>query len=142
MVLYWALTGRTSKGESVCQTSESRQIESSSVAGTDRFCLPAWKQPLVAERCCCSFPSWPRLLALLRPSACPCATLCWPCLILFSYASPHLLEASRFQLWFLCISFPKDSYFMVSCLSVLRFVFMLPGCGQHLLLWSLHKGTF
>ena len=48
LVLCWALTRRNAKLESVCQTSESRQTESSSVAGADRFCLPAWKQPLVA----------------------------------------------------------------------------------------------
>lgn len=48
LVLCWALTRHAGKGESVCQTSVSRQTESSSVAGTHRFCLPPWKQPLVA----------------------------------------------------------------------------------------------
>lgn len=93
------------------------------------------------QRCCFSFPSWPSLLALLRPSACPCATLCWPGLILFSYPSPWLLEASRFQLWFLPVSFLKESYFVASCPFVLRFVFLLPGWGQHLFPQPLPKGT-
>lgn len=48
LVLCWALTRHTWKGESVCQTSVSRQTESSSVAGTQRFCLPPWKQLLLA----------------------------------------------------------------------------------------------
>lgn len=48
LVQCWALTRHTWKGESVCQTSVSRQTESSSVAGTHRFSLPPWKQPLVA----------------------------------------------------------------------------------------------
>lgn len=48
LVLCWALTRHTWKGKSVCQTSVSRQTESSGVAGTHRFCLPPWKQPLLA----------------------------------------------------------------------------------------------
>lgn len=48
LVLCWALTRHTGKGEFVCQTSVSRQTESSGVAGTHRFCLPPWKQPLLA----------------------------------------------------------------------------------------------
>lgn len=71
LVLCWALTRRTSKGESVCQTSESRQTESSSVAGTDRFCLLAWKQPLVAAEVLLLLPQ-------LAQAAGPAQTLSLP----------------------------------------------------------------
>lgn len=81
--------------------------QSSGMAGADVF-LATLEAPLVQQRCCCSFSSWPRLQATLRPSACPRATLCWPWLRLLSYPSVHLLEASRFQSWFLPVSFPKQ----------------------------------
>lgn len=71
LVLCWTLTRKTLKGESVCQTSASRQTESSSVAGTDRICLPPWKQPLVAAEVLLLLPQ-------LAQAAGPAQTLSLP----------------------------------------------------------------
>lgn len=113
----WAPLRQTLMGESVCQTSASRQTESSSVAGTDRFCSLPWKQPLVAAE----------VLLLFLPPAGPG---CWPCSdpqpVLAQPCSGHVSPCSvmplhvsykhqDFSFWFLPVSFPKDSDFTASC---------------------------
>lgn len=87
-VLCWALTRQASKGESICQTSVSRQTESSSVAGTDRFCLLPWKQPLVAAEVLLLIP---QLAQVAGPAQTLCLPSCNPVL-----ATSHPVQLSLF----------------------------------------------
>lgn len=64
----------------VCLPDLSKQTESSSVAGTDRFCLPPWKQPLVAAEVLLLLP---QLAQAAGPAQTLSLSLCNPVLAMF-----------------------------------------------------------